>query len=77
MQKYIMILFWWIIILIAALFFLIKSADYFTDSAEKIGLYFGMSAFLVGVTIVALGTSIPELATSIISTIKGAPEIVQ
>ncbi|NQU98584.1 calcium/sodium antiporter [Candidatus Woesearchaeota archaeon] len=66
----------WIIILIVALFVLIKSADYFTDSAEKIGLYFGMPAFLVGVTIVALGTSIPELATSLVSVFRDSSEIV-
>jgi len=66
----------WIIVLIVALFFLIKSADYFTDSAEKIGLHLGMTPFLVGVTIVALGTSIPELATSIVSIFRNSSEIV-
>jgi len=71
-----MMLLIWIIILIAGLFLLIKSADYFTDSAEKIGLYFGMPAFLAGVTIVAVGTSVPELATSIIAVLKNSSEIV-
>ncbi|MFH1590053.1 MAG: calcium/sodium antiporter [archaeon] len=66
----------WIIVFIASLLVLIKASDYFTDSAEIIGLHFGMSEFLVGVTIVALGTSIPELATSIVSIFKGASEIV-
>lgn len=66
----------WIVIFAFSLFVLVKSADYFTDSAENIGLFFGMPHFLIGVTIVALGTSIPELATSIVSVFKGAPEIV-
>jgi|FLOH01.1.fsa_nt_gi cation:H+ antiporter len=66
----------WVIVLIVSLFILIKAADYFTDSAEKLGLYFGLTPVIVGATIVALGTSIPELATSIVSVIRGSPEIV-
>lgn len=55
----------WILILIASLFFLIKSADYFTEYSEKIGLIFGMSSFIIGATIVAVGTSLPELVSSL------------
>ncbi len=55
----------WITILIASLFFLIKSADYFTEYAEKIGLIFGLSSFIIGATIVAIGTSLPELVSSL------------
>lgn len=55
----------WIAILIASLFFLIKSADYFTEYSEKIGLIAGMSSFIVGATIVAVGTSLPELVSSL------------
>ena len=55
----------WIIILIASLFGLIKSADYFTEYSEKIGLLLGMSSFIVGATIVAVGTSLPELVSSL------------
>jgi len=47
------------------LYFLIKSSDYFTDAAEKIGIWLGIPAFIVGVTIVSIGTSLPELASSI------------
>ncbi len=46
------------------------------DSAEKIGLALGVSPFIIGVTIVAFGTSLPELATSIASFETGASEIV-
>lgn len=52
-------------ILLISIAVLIKSADYFTDSAEKIGLYFGIPSFIVGITIVSIGTSLPELFTSI------------
>jgi len=61
----------WIIIFVISIAVLIKSADYFTDSAEKIGLFFRLSPFIVGVTIVAIGTSIPELATSLTAVISG------
>ncbi len=55
---------------------LIKSSDYFTDSAEKVGLYFKFPAFIVGVTIISVGTSLPELVTSIMSVLKHHSEIV-
>ncbi len=63
-------------IFIASLFVLIKASGYFTDAAERIGLAFGMPAFIVGVTIVALGTSLPELVSSVIAVVEGASEIV-
>lgn len=55
----------WLGILALSLFFLIKSADYFTEYSEKIGLLFGMSSFIIGATIVAIGTSLPELVSSL------------
>ncbi len=66
----------WIGIFIVAMLVLIKASDYFTDSAEKIGLWFGMPAFIVGVTIVSIGTSLPELISSIISVLNNSSEIV-
>lgn len=66
----------WIIIFIASLAVLVKSADWFVESSEKIGLSLKISPFIVGVTIVALGTSLPELASSLAAAIKGAGEIV-
>jgi cation:H+ antiporter len=46
------------------------------DSAEVIGLSMGISPFIIGVTIIAFGTSLPELATSIASVYSGTSEIV-
>jgi len=66
----------WIIIFIVSMYVLIKSADYFTNAAEKIGISFGIAPFIVGVTIVSVGTSLPELVTSILAVIKGSSEIV-
>jgi cation:H+ antiporter len=44
----------WIGIFAVSLFVLIKASNYRTYSAEKIGLFFGMPTFIVGVTIVAI-----------------------
>lgn len=59
-----------------SLAFLIKASEIFVDSAEKVGLALGISPFIIGVTIVAFGTSLPELATSIASVSAGSSEIV-
>jgi cation:H+ antiporter len=69
-------IYFWIIIFIISLVILIKSSDIFVGAAEKIGLSFGLSAFITGVIIVGIGTSLPELVSSIIATTKGATEIV-
>ncbi len=59
-----------------SLFVLIKGSDWFIGAAERIGLALGIPAFIVGVTIVAFGTSLPELATSIVSVYEGESDIV-
>ena len=69
-------MFIWIIVFIISLIVLIKASGYFTDSAEKIGLYFGIPNFIVGVTIVAIGTSLPELISSIYAVLQDSSEIV-
>jgi len=69
-------LIFWIIIFILSLALLVKSADWFVESSEKIGLALKISPFIIGVTIVAIGTSFPELASSIAAVFKGATEIV-
>ncbi|MCB1044442.1 MAG: calcium/sodium antiporter [Acidobacteria bacterium] len=50
-------------------------ADYLVNGASNIGLRFGMSAALTGLTIVAFGTSAPELVVSILTAIQGQPEL--
>ncbi|MGK7872494.1 MAG: calcium/sodium antiporter [Xenococcaceae cyanobacterium] len=55
---------------------LIKAAYYFTMAAEKIGFFFGLHPFIVGVTIVSIGTSIPELISSVVAVLKDSSEIV-
>ncbi len=55
---------------------LIIGADWFVAGAEKIGIRLGISPYVVGVTIVALGTSLPELASSIAAILKDESSIV-
>lgn len=71
-----MTVFLYVLIFIVSLAVLLRSADWFIDSAERIGLSLGVSPFIIGVTIVAFGTSLPELATSIVSVLEGESEIV-
>ncbi|PCI21373.1 conjugal transfer protein TraR [Candidatus Wolfebacteria bacterium] len=66
----------WIGVLIASLFVLIRSADYFTKYSEKLGLIFGMSSFIIGATIIAIGTSLPELVSSLFAISAGETEFV-
>jgi len=61
-----------ILIFIVSLAVLLKSSDWFVDAAEKIGLSFGVPPFIIGVTVVAFGTSLPELATSISAVFSGS-----
>ncbi len=55
---------------------LVKASDFFTDSAEKLGIAMGLPPFIVGVTIVSMGTSLPELLSSLVGIAQGAPEVV-
>lgn len=66
----------YILIAVVSLAFLLFCSDKFIESAEKIGLSLGISPFIIGVTIVAFGTSLPELAASIASVYSGTSEIV-
>lgn len=65
-----------ILLFAVALFFLIKSADYLVKYSENLGLSLGVPSFIVGITIISAGTSLPELATSIFSIVKGEPGVV-
>ncbi|MBP5474598.1 MAG: calcium/sodium antiporter [Bacteroidales bacterium] len=50
---------------------IIIGGDKVVDSASEIAIQLGMSQHLVGLTIIAIGTSLPELVTSIVAGIKG------
>ena len=69
-------LIFWIAVFIISLFVLVKGADWLLASSEKIGLKIGLSPFVVGVTIVAFGTSLPELISGFVAVANGFSEIV-
>lgn len=54
---------------------IVVGGQFVVDSASKIATSFGMSETLVGLTIVAVGTSLPELVTSIVAARKGESDI--
>jgi len=63
-------------LLVLSLAVLLKASDWFIDASEQIGLSLGIPRFLIGVTIVAFGTSLPELATSIAAVLEEESELV-
>ena len=65
-----------IIFLIVGFVLLIKGADVFVDGASSVAGRFKVSKMLIGLTIVAFGTSAPELAVSIKSMLSGSGDIV-
>lgn len=65
-----------IILLIVGFIILIKGADIFVDGASSVAKNFNLSKMLIGLTIVAFGTSAPEFAVSIKSLISGNGDMV-
>jgi cation:H+ antiporter len=59
------------LILLASLIILLISAKMLVWGASGIARYFGVSNLIIGLTIVAIGTSLPELAASVVSALKG------
>ena len=62
-----------IVYVIGGLAALIWGGDRFVDGASGIASALGVSEAVIGLTIVAAGTSLPELATSIVAAVKGKP----
>ena len=65
-----------IILLVVGFVILIKGADWFVDGASAVAGNFKISKMLIGLTIVAFGTSAPEFAVSVKSLISGSGDIV-
>lgn len=66
----------WFVVLAISLTVLLKSAAYFVQVAELIGKKLKVPSFIVGATVVAFGTSLPELAVGIISVLENESDIV-
>lgn len=66
---------WMIVFLIVGFVLLIKGADLFVDGACALSEKMKIPAYLIGLTVVAFGTSLPEAAVSITASISGSNEI--
>lgn len=63
------------ILLVLGFVMLVKGADWFVDGASGIAARFGIPQLIIGLTIVAMGTSAPEAAVSITAAAKGNADI--
>lgn len=64
-----------IVLLVLGVIIVLKGADWLTDGAVNIATRFGVSQMVIGLTIVALGTSMPEFCVSMVSALKGTPDL--
>lgn len=64
-----------IFFLLVGVYLLYKGADYLVDNSAALAKYLGISAMIIGLTVVAFGTSAPELMVGIVSAIKGTTDI--
>jgi cation:H+ antiporter len=62
-------------LLVAGFVLLMKGADWFVEGASKLADRLGIPQLVIGLTIVAMGTSLPEAAVSITSALKGSAEL--
>lgn len=62
-------------ILVAGFVALVKGADIFVDGSSALAKIFKVPGVIIGLTVVALGTSLPELAVSTTAALQGANEI--
>lgn len=62
-------------LLVVGFVFLVKGADWFVEGAGKVAEKFGIPQLVIGLTIVAMGTSLPEAAVSVSAALKGSADI--
>ena len=64
-----------VLLLVGGLVLIVKGADWLVDGASGIARRFGLSEFVIGLTIVGMGTSAPEMVVSFIGAIQGNADI--
>ncbi len=67
---------WEIILVIIGFILLVKGADFLVTAATSVAKKFGLSEMLIGLTIVAIGTSLPEIFITITSSIEGHSDLI-
>lgn len=65
-----------VFLLLIGFVLLVKGADFFVDGASGIAEKLKVSTFIIGVTVVALGTSAPEAAVTIVDAVNGSGELI-
>jgi cation:H+ antiporter len=68
---------WWVAVVLIVLGFvaLVKGADYLVDGASAIAKRFGISDLVIGLTVVAFGTSMPEFVVNMVSVAEGTTDL--
>ena len=64
-----------VLLLVVGFVMLMKGADWFVEGASQIADRLGIPQLVIGLTIVAMGTSLPEAAVSISAATQGSAEI--
>ncbi len=64
-----------VLLVVAGLGMLVLGADWLVDAAVAVARAFGVSDLVIGLTVVAVGTSMPEIATSLVAAFKGEKDI--
>jgi len=70
--------FWWMrggLFVVGGLVLLVIGSNWLVDSAIIFANYLGVSELIIGLTIVAAGTSLPEVVTSIVASLRGERDI--
>lgn len=64
-----------LVLIAVGCFFLIKGADYLVDNASGLARYFNVPSLVIGMTVVAFGTSMPEFVVNVIASAAGNPTL--
>jgi len=65
-----------LLLIVVGLGLLVLGSNWLVDGAVMIAKYFGISELIIGLTIVSIGTSLPELATVVVGCIRGEQDLV-
>lgn len=64
------------LLFVLGIFLLVKGADWIVDSASSIAKRLGVSSLIIGLTVVALGTTLPELVVNLFAAFSGSNEVI-
>ncbi len=65
-----------IIFIVVGLGLLVQGSNWLVEAAVSIAKYYGISELIIGLTVISVGTSLPELATVISASLRGKPDLV-